>query len=186
MILNETKSRHEQVMQVARAMMAAARTAPKGKGVDNLEIVTVEGGDLARLAAKMHDYAEELNRMFFHRDAQNIEASEAVVLIGTRIAALGMDCGMCGYATCAEKNTHQTCPCAFNMNDLGIAVGSASAVAADNRLDSRVMYSVGLSAQRLGMISGCHAVFAIPLACTGKSPFFDRVSTRPVEAPAEK
>ena len=34
MILNERDSRHEQVLQVAQQMMMAARTAPKGKGVD--------------------------------------------------------------------------------------------------------------------------------------------------------
>ena len=34
MILNERESRHEHVLHVARQMMTAARTAPKGKGVD--------------------------------------------------------------------------------------------------------------------------------------------------------
>lgn len=186
MILNEKQSRHEFVIQVARAMMGAARTAPKAKGVDNLEIVLVEGKELKHLAEKMHAYAEELGRMFFHRDAENVAASDAVVLIGTRLEAIGMDCGMCGFATCAEKSLHAKCPCAFNMNDLGIAVGAACALAADHRIDSRVMYSVGLSAQRVGLIEGCHAVLGIPLSCTGKSPFFDRVSTRPADAQATK
>lgn len=31
MILNERDTRHEHVLQVARQMMTAARTAPKGK-----------------------------------------------------------------------------------------------------------------------------------------------------------
>lgn len=31
MILNERESRHEHVLHVARQMMTAARTAPKGK-----------------------------------------------------------------------------------------------------------------------------------------------------------
>ena len=34
MILNERESRHEHVLHVVRQMMTAARTAPKGKGVD--------------------------------------------------------------------------------------------------------------------------------------------------------
>jgi len=186
MIINETQSRREYILQVAAAMMAAARTAPKAKGVDNLEIVVVEGKDINKLSERMHKSADELNRMFFHRDAENVAASDAVVLIGTRNASLGMDCGMCGYPSCAEKETNEKCPCAFNMHDLGIAVGSACALAADHRVDSRVMYSVGLVAQRMGLIEGCHAVFAIPLSCTGKSPFFDRVSTRPADVPAAK
>ncbi|GHU98510.1 ferredoxin [Bacteroidia bacterium] len=179
MIINENTSRREYVLSVARAMMAAARTAPKGKGIDNLEIVTLEGDQVARLAEKMHVYAEELGRMFFHRDAENVAASDAVVLIGTRIAPIGMDCGMCGFETCERKNGHPAIPCAFNTNDMGIAVGSACALAADCRVDSRVMFSAGLSALKMGLVEGCHAVMAIPLSCTGKSPYFDRVSTRP-------
>ena len=41
MILNERESRHEHVLHVARQMMTAARTAPKGKGVDIIEIAMV-------------------------------------------------------------------------------------------------------------------------------------------------
>lgn len=181
MLINEKESRKEYVLSVAKAMMAAARTAPKGKGIDNLEIVTVSGGKIQELAEQMHEYAEKLNRMFFHRDAGNIEAADAIVLIGTRIASIGMDCGMCGYRTCAEKNAHKGVPCVFNTGDMGIAIGSACAIAADNRVDSRVMFSAGLVAQKIGLIQGCHIVNAIPLSCTGKSPFFDRVSTRPTE-----
>ena len=38
MIQNERDCRHEHVLNVARQMMTAARTAPKGKGVDVIEI----------------------------------------------------------------------------------------------------------------------------------------------------
>ena len=38
MIQNERDCRHEHVLGVARQMMTAARTAPKGKGVDVIEI----------------------------------------------------------------------------------------------------------------------------------------------------
>ena len=38
MILNEREARHEQVLRIAQQMMTAARTAPKGKGVDVIEI----------------------------------------------------------------------------------------------------------------------------------------------------
>ena len=37
MILNERDARHEHILQVARKMMTAARTAPKGKGIDIIE-----------------------------------------------------------------------------------------------------------------------------------------------------
>ena len=41
MIIRENESREEYVMSVAKAMMSAARTAPKGCGVDNLEIAAI-------------------------------------------------------------------------------------------------------------------------------------------------
>ena len=37
MILNERDTRHEHALQIGRQMMTAARTAPKGKGIDIIE-----------------------------------------------------------------------------------------------------------------------------------------------------
>ena len=49
-------------------------------------------------------------------------------------------CGFCGFDSCASADASGA-RCAFNMIDLGIAVGSAAAAAADDRVDSRVLYS---------------------------------------------
>ena len=46
MIQNERDIRHEQVLDIARQMMVAARTAPKGKGIDIIEIALVSGEDI--------------------------------------------------------------------------------------------------------------------------------------------
>ena len=50
MIINERESRHEQVLNVARQMMTAARTAPKGKGVDIIEVALVTDEDIKKLS----------------------------------------------------------------------------------------------------------------------------------------
>ena len=50
MIQNEREIRHELVLQAARRMMTAARTAPKGKGIDIIEIAMVTDGDILRLS----------------------------------------------------------------------------------------------------------------------------------------
>ena len=73
-------------MSVAKAMMSAARTAPKGCGVDNLEIAALGLSRLSRLARKMREIGERDSKAFFLRDADNVENSQAVVLIGTRRA----------------------------------------------------------------------------------------------------
>lgn len=42
MVLNERDLRHKLVVDAAYRMMTAARTAPKGKGADIMEIMLVE------------------------------------------------------------------------------------------------------------------------------------------------
>lgn len=69
MIQNERDCRHEHVLNVARQMMTAARTAPKGKGIDVIETALVTGDDLKKLSNKMIAMAEELGMKFFLRDA---------------------------------------------------------------------------------------------------------------------
>lgn len=172
MIQNERDIRHEQVLRIAQQMMVAARTAPKGKGIDIIEVALVAGDDLQVLSNRMIALAEELGMKFFLRDADNILSAECVVLIGTREQAQGLNCGHCGYHLCSERPTGV--PCAINSVDVGIAIGSACATAADHRVDTRVMFSAGLAAQRMNWLEDCRQVFAIPVSASSKNPFFDR------------
>lgn len=175
MIETQTDTRNEALRQLAALMMNAARTAPKARGIDNLKIAMLTGDDIVRLSDKLKEMGMEPGRGFFARDGENILQAGAVVLIGTRNAAMNLDCGWCGFPTCTDKiRQAPSAPCAFNMNDLGIAVGSAVSVAADHRADCRVMYSAGVAAMAMELLSGCHAILAIPVSATGKSPFFDR------------
>ncbi|HIW98278.1 MAG TPA: ferredoxin [Candidatus Tidjanibacter gallistercoris] len=175
MILRENESREEYVMSVARAMMTAARTAPKGCGVDNLEIAALGLSRIARLARKMREVGERDGKAFFLRDADNVEHAQAVVLIGTRHAVRGLNCALCGYPTCREKRDGApSVPCVFDVTDLGIAVGSAVSVAAECRVDNRILYSAGVAARELGFLDDCPIVYAVPLSVSGKNIFFDR------------
>lgn len=172
MILNERDCRHEQVISAARQMMVAARTAPKGKGVDLLETAVVTGEEIRTLAAAMVEMEKENGLKFFLRDAENIRSAECIVLIGTREKEQGLNCNHCGFPQCALRP--EGVPCALNSIDVGIAIGSACATAADLRLDTRVMFSAGLAAQRLDWLKGCKMVMAIPVSASSKNPFFDR------------
>ncbi len=176
MIYNEREMRTQHVLQVAQQMMTAARTAPKGKGVDIIEVATVTDEDIKKLSQKMCDLYAENGMKFFLRDADNILSAEAIVLIGTREGAQGLNCGHCGFATCNSRVTGV--PCAINAIDVGIAIGSACAMAADLRVDTRVMFSAGLAAQALEWLPNCKCVMAIPISASNKNPFFDR---KPIE-----
>lgn len=164
------------IMDVAEKMAVAARTAPKGRGVDNLAIAILSGLDMTRIAEKMKEMDQKHDLPSFSRDAENLTQSSAMLLLGTRIKPLGLKkCGICGFGNCAGKEKHPDAPCAFNTGDLGIAAGSAVSVAADNRVDNRIMYSAGMAAIELGIFDAdVKIVYGIPLSATAKSPFFDR------------
>ena len=172
MIQNEREIRHEYVLQAVRQMMTAARTAPKGKGIDIIEVAMVTDEDIKRLSEELVIMSGETGLKFFLRDADNILQAEAIMIAGTRQQVQGLNCAHCGFPTCVEKP--EAVPCAINSVDLGIAVGSACATAADLRLDTRVMFSAGMAAQRLGMLGDCKCVMAIPVSASSKNPFFDR------------
>ena len=162
-------------IKVAELMAVAARTAPKAKGTDNLEIILVEGEEKDKLAEEMRKIAKENDAAFFARDAGNIERSHVVFLAGTRVQTVGVAvCGYCGYADCTENQQNDGI-CAFNAGDLGVAIGSAAAVAADHRCDNRVMFTAGKAAMNLGYFeTAVKMAYGIPLSVSGKSPFFDR------------
>jgi uncharacterized ferredoxin-like protein len=176
-VLYENEERKNTVIDVARKMMAAARTAPKGKGTNNLEMVILTDNDIRLLALEMRKIGEQKEYDIFIRDAENILANaDAVVLIGTGIKTLGLKvCSLCGFADCATKEKYPTVPCVYNTNDLGIAVGSAVAVAADHFIDNRIMHTAGIAAEKLEIFSkSVKIIWGIPLSATSKNPYFDR------------
>jgi len=181
MLINERDTRKERLLLVANEMMTAARTAPKGKGFDIIEVVLVADETIDKLSKAMLEYSAKTGLKFITRDALNILSAEALVLIGTRQQTHGLDCGYCGFGTCAEKKEFSDIPCAINTVDVGIALGSACAVASDHRVDSRVMFSVGRVAQELNLMPGCSSIYGIPISCSSKNPFFDRISTNPAK-----
>ncbi|MDR2388814.1 MAG: DUF2148 domain-containing protein [Tannerellaceae bacterium] len=182
MIQNERNARGEQILDIARQMMTAARTAPKGKGLDIIEIAMITDETIRELSGEMYRLAGETGLKFILRDAANVLHAGAILLIGTAQRTQGLDCAHCGFETCAGKPPKV--PCAINAVDVGIAVGSACATAADLRVDTRVMFSAGLAAQRLGLLGDCGIVMAIPVSISSKNPFFDRKTEAPPETPS--
>ncbi len=163
------------LMRAAENLCVAARTAPKGKGKDLLVTAVVTEDDKERLQQQMRQIGERDGVIFFLRDADNIGHAPVVVLIGTRKEPLQIPaCGFCGFDDC-DTMASAGGTCSFNTGDLGIAVGSAVALAADLRIDNRVMYTAGKAAIELGILGGdVKIAYGIPLAAKGKNPFFDR------------
>ncbi|GAB4450233.1 MAG: DUF2148 domain-containing protein [Bacteroidales bacterium] len=176
MILSFEEIKDEKILETAKNMLIAARTAPKARGTDNVHLLILTGSDIQILSSHMKTIAIRDNVSFFERDAVNLEQASAVVLFGTTYKSLGLkNCGWCGFPTCSEKEMHPTHPCVYNVHDLGIAIGSAVSVASDFKVDNRVMFSIGKAALELNLFSDeIKMAFGVPLSASGKNPFFDR------------
>jgi uncharacterized ferredoxin-like protein len=168
-------------------MATAARTAPKTRGLDSISTLILDGEDLETLAQAMEAKVGEKGGRIpsFARDAKNVRASTAVLLVGVtgepKNPKLPLDCGACGHAGCAEfieakKSDGEDFRgplCMFQTIDLGIALGSAAKTAGALNIDNRIMYTIGAAARKLKLLDA-DVVLGFPLSVTGKSPFFDR------------
>lgn len=175
MVIKGEDAESKAILNAAEKMCAAARTAPKAKGIDKIVTLVLTGEDKDTLAKEMFEIGKTPGAESFLRDGKNVLDSSAVILIGTKKGVRNIFiCGGCGYENCADmikNNGH----CAFDDIDLGIAVGSAAAIAADNRIDSRIMHSVGIATIRAKLLGDeVYKAFGIPISVSGKSIYFDR------------
>ena len=170
------------VIEIARLMILSARTAPKGRGIDDLETMILTGNDKDAIAEEMHKMAEKFGE-HWTRDAKNVEQSPALVLIGLKEkTSMGLNCGACGYETCTQMHKEGRKEgkffagptCLFKSLDMGIALGSAVKTAQAHNVDNRIFARAGAAAYRLKIMPDTTMIMGIPLSATGKSVFFDR------------
>jgi uncharacterized ferredoxin-like protein len=177
MTVNSIKAQEQAILNLAYSVCAAVRTAPKACGIDHLDTLILTGEDKKSLADEMRRVVGDLGQRgaFFLRDADNVDASQAVVLVGAKYKARGLQelCTLCGFENCAACSAAGAA-CVFTPLDLGIALGSAAAMAADARIDNRIMFTIGKAAASLGLLGEYKLIMGIPLSVAGKSPYFDR------------
>ncbi len=187
-LIGSSEAEREAVLTAAKLIMAAITTAPKGRGVSEVTSALLLDEEKERLARSM----EEQNSRkvapvgFFKRDAQNVRKAAAVLLIGVKGTMpkkpeTPFNCGACGYPSCAamikaakKKGEDFVGPlCAFQVMDLGIALGVAAKMAASLNIDNRLLYSAGAAAMNLGLLNA-DLIIALPLSVSEKNIFFDR------------
>ena len=177
MLINSKKAEDTAILNLAYSVCAAVRTAPKACGIDHLETAILTGEDKDRVATEIRKIGEAGGEpgKFFCRDANNVDASSAVVLVGAKYETRGLDerCTLCGFSNCSACEKAGAA-CVFTSIDLGIALGSAVSLVADNRVDNRIMFTIGKAAARLGLLGEYKLIMGIPLAALGKSLFYDR------------
>ena len=122
----------EAVVQAAKQICMAAVTAPKACGRDTVTCGVLTGDEVRRLAEEMVRMEREVPncKPIFVRDAELVSQCPAVVLLGCRGQSRGLTpCGLCGHENCGACHAAGG-HCAFDDMDLGIAIGSACAMAA--------------------------------------------------------
>ena len=186
-VVKEDIAELEGVLNTARAMAVAARTAPKARGVDAVETLIVYGDELKELGDAMERHGANTKAAdIFKRDGQCVRDSHAVLLVGLKDlgpkkADKPLSCGACGFGDCpgflreerSEGNDFPGPVCMFQAVDLGIALCSACSVAARFHVDNRMMYTIGGAVRALKWMAS-ELVMGIPLSCTGKNIYFDR------------
>jgi len=181
MVIDSKKAEEAAILNLAYSVCAAVRTAPKACGIDHLETAIITGEDKDRITAEMRKIGESLGESgkFFCRDASNVDASGAVVLVGAKYETRGLNgqCKLCGFENCADCKKAGAA-CVFTSLDLGIALGSAVSLVADNRVDNRIMFTIGQAAAKLGLLGEYKMIMGIPLSVSGKSVFYDRKEPR--------
>lgn len=164
-VIDEKEAIRRAAVQVSELMVVAAKTAPKGRGIDNItSIILVDREEIEKLAAKMEELAA-VHGEFFRRDASNVRNSDAVVIIGCKIVDYGLKKS---ESMKADPNV------SISLINLGIAVGSAVKVASMMNVDNRIMYTIGVAALELKMIDADVAL-GIPLSIKAKNIYFDRI-----------
>lgn len=166
---------------VAELMRIAAITAPKGVGHDFVDVKVSSADEMDKIYEEMMRIAREKTPTF-ERDAKNLKDSQGCVLIGVKKhQGLGLNCGACGFESCADfnaagnPNTEFDGPnCMIRLLDMGIALGSAAKTAQLHNVDNRIMYRVGVAAKNIGLMPDSNVIMGIPLYVGAKSIYYDR------------
>jgi len=182
--MKEFKDLKNSALETAVSLMAAsAKTAPKSKGKDDLDICYFEDKELQKVTNYMG--TEEFSKnftgkkeFFLDSDILVLKESQGVIAIGVKAKKpLMMNCGKCGCKNCVEflktLKKNKNVNCIFKILDLGFAVCSACKTASELNIDNRVMYDIGEAIRRLYM-QNCDIVLGIALSIKGNNIFFDR------------
>jgi uncharacterized ferredoxin-like protein len=187
-ILTASQAEEEAVLTAARLILAAVVTSPKTRGVSSVSAILLQGEEKERLAKSMEEHGPQksFNGEIFLRDAKNIRRSAGVILVGVKGSMpkkpeKPFNCGACGHPSCAQFIRTEKKPaedfvgplCAFQLVDLGIALGVAAKMAAELNIDNRLMYTAGAAAMNLGLREA-DMIIALPMSISAKNIFFDR------------
>ena len=178
------------LLEVAKNVVQAIYHAPQITGRLKIETEIITDEDLVPILEVM----EELGKIFRFAlwDYQQIKTCydrgepPVIVAIGADLADanLAWDCGACGYDTCREFRAY--CEelggggmlggpsCNWKALDYGMVCDWACAAAHQNRVDARIMGSIGVPFSFLNYLPGCNAKIGLPIGPPRELVYFSR------------
>ena len=180
----------EELVNVAKLCGIAAMRAPALTGGLDLKMKIVTGKDLEPIIEVLEvlggTSAFQLHDATAYRSYKENGILPPVLLLGADLTKPPMwHCGGCGFKNCGEflnylkKNKGVGIgaygpTCLWKVIDFGIASDYACACAAQHRVESRIMLSIGAIALFLNYLEDCSFILALPVGPAGDHRWFDR------------
>ena len=178
-------------MDVARLALAAAHGVPQMTGKMELQSEIITAEDAIPIIEFLEAVIPISPVMYFDYFSYKyfLENNEQLILLllGADLtkSELGWDCGACGFNACADFNAYskknksksvlQAGPnCNWKLMDFAAACDFACASVAQNRVDCRVMGTIGGAASRVGYLPSCSVVLGLPIGPIGEFNWFNR------------
>jgi len=195
------QNKKDNVLMVAKLMTNAALTAPCTGGVHGCESEIAYGQqELEKIAREMERLAhnevpKKLKKPFLY-EAAMVRETDAIVFLGNfraRFSPMDGACGLCGGEpdcsfyydrvkhlngvvdhTDRSRETSIAGPlCMLRAHDLGYALGSALWTAANNYVDAKPSYAVGLAGRNLDICMNSEVVVGIMISVAAKNVYVD-------------
>ena len=180
----------EHVLEVAKNIVLAIHKAPQITGKTQIEAEILWGEDLVPIIEILEPIAKAVR--YVQWDYQTLKGcldkgeSPFIVAIGAKVdrSNLGWDCGACGQPTCKEFNAYAKdlggggqlggpC-CNWKILDYAIACDWACAAAWQNRVDNRIMGSVGFALQAFNYLPNSSVKLGLALGPPRDMVYYSR------------
>ena len=179
----------DHILEVAKNIVLAIHKAPQITGKTDIEVEIIWGKDLEPILAVLEPVAAAVR--YVQWDYETIKRcyqkgeSPVVIGIGTKVNSsnLAWNCGACGFNTCKEFNAYAKTvdggqlggPCCnWKILDYAIACDWACASAWQNKVDNRIMGSLGFALGALNYLPNSNVKLGLALGPARDMVYYSR------------
>lgn len=180
----------DHLVEVAKNIVLAIKKAPMITGKTPIEAEIIYGDDIVPILEVLEPIAKAAR--YVHWDYQTIKGcydkgeSPVIIAIGGKVdkSNLAWNCGACGFPTCKEFNAYAKDysgggqlggpSCNWKILDYAIACDWACASAWQNKVDNRIMGSVGFALSALNFLPNSNTRLGLALGPARDMVYYSR------------